>query len=157
MSAWVGCTVAAGLALAAVAAQGAAPVRAEAQAPAAASAAPPGAAAVDWREVVGAVLAAIGVVALGHGPASRRMRQWSDLRTERRRRRRMVRARWDVAEEARIERTGSDAGRPRRPAETVTTYAEVVGATVGDSSLGEIGREIDRYRYAAGAGDRADL
>ena len=109
----------------------------------------PGAAAVDWREVAGALLAAVGVVALAHGPVSRRVRRWSSMRAERRRHRRLVRTRWDVAEEARIERTGREAGRPRRPDETVSAYAEVVGATVGDSALAARGRDIDRHRYAS--------
>jgi transglutaminase-like putative cysteine protease len=113
----------------------------------------PGAAAIDWREVVGALLAAVGVVALAYGPVRRRVARWSERRAERRRVRQLVRTRWDVAEEARLEQLGRDAGRPRRPDETVTTYAEVVAAVAGDSSLAELGRQIDRHRYAAGDED----
>ena len=113
----------------------------------------PGAAAVDWREVAGALLALVGAVALAAGPVSRRVRRWLDARSRRRAHRSLVRTRWDVAEEDQLERLGAAAGRPRGPGETVTTYAAAVGATISDHSLAERGQRIDRARYG---GDRVD-
>ncbi|MFN7151308.1 MAG: transglutaminase domain-containing protein, partial [Microthrixaceae bacterium] len=107
----------------------------------------PGAAAIDWREVLGAVLVAVGVVSLAAGPVRRRVRRWAEVRTRRRERAELVRTRWDVAEEEHLERLGRDAGRERLPDETLTTYAAVVGATVGDASLAERGAQVDRVRY----------
>jgi hypothetical protein len=56
---------------------------------------------------------------------------------------------WDVAEEARLEELGRDAGRPRRPDETVSAYATSLAEVVGDEQLVERGAAVDRHRYAA--------
>jgi transglutaminase-like putative cysteine protease len=109
----------------------------------------PGAAAIDWREVAGAVLAVVGLTALLHGPVTRRVRRWSQRRALRRRHRRLVAEHWDVAEEARLEELGRDAGRPRRPDETVSAYAASLAEVVGDEQLVERGAAVDRHRYAA--------
>jgi transglutaminase-like putative cysteine protease len=112
----------------------------------------PGAAAVDWREVVGVVLALIGLVALGHGPLLRRWRLRRDRRAEQRRHRELVASRWDVAEEARLEQLGREAGRPRRPDETLTSYTTVLAGVVGDAQVTDRGVAIDRYRYGPEGG-----
>lgn len=106
-----------------------------------------GAAAIDWRELLGSVLAAVGVIAIAAGPVSRFVRRWSDRRVAARRHRQLVKQRWDVAEELRIEEVGRRAGRPREPAETITVYSDVVGALVSDDSIAGTGVEIDRHRY----------
>lgn len=108
----------------------------------------PGAAAVDWREVAGAALAAIGVVALTAAPVSRFVRRRSDRLRARRTRRMLERTRWDVAEEHRLERLGALAGRPREPAETVSAYAGVLADALDDPSIAESGERVDRHRYA---------
>ncbi len=113
----------------------------------------PGAAAIDWREVLGALLAVVGIVSLVAGPVRRRVRRWRAVRGERRHRAELVRTRWDVAEEERLEQIGSDAGRPRAPDETLTRYAELVGAVVGDPTLADRGARVDRARYAESVGD----
>lgn len=112
----------------------------------------PGAAAIDWREVLGALLAVVGIVSLVAGPVRRRLRRWRAVRGERRHRAELVRTRWDVAEEERLEQIGSDAGRPRAPDETLTRYAALVGAVVGDPTLADRGAGVDRARYAGGDG-----
>ncbi len=108
----------------------------------------PGAAAVDWREVIGAILAITGISVLVGGPVGRRVRRWVSVRQGRRRHRVLVRTEWDVAEEARIERCGAAAGQPREPAETITTYATRIADDVGDPGLVERGVSIDRHRFA---------
>lgn len=108
----------------------------------------PGAAAVDWREIAGAALAAVGVVALSAAPVSRFVRRRSDRLRTRRTRRQLERTRWDVAEEHRLERLGVEAGRPREAAETVSAYAGALAGALGDPSIAESGERIDRHRYA---------
>lgn len=115
----------------------------------------PGAAAIDWREVVGVVLAVVGLVALGHGPLLRRWRRRRERRAELRRRSELEASRWDVAEEARLEQLGREAGRPRRPDETVTSYARALAGVVGDAQVSDRGVAIDRYRYAPDDADSA--
>jgi len=117
----------------------------------------PGAAAVDWRQVIGLVLAVVGVVMLFAGPLRRRVQRWAGRRAQRRRHRELVRTEWDVAEEDRIEALGREAGRPRAPAETISAYAAAVATTLGDQGpgdqdLAERGASIDRRRYAAPEG-----
>ena len=107
----------------------------------------PGAAAVDWREIAGAALAAVGVVALSAAPVSRFVRRRSERLRTRRTRRRLERTRWDVAEEHRLERLGAEAGRPREPAETVSAYAGVLADALDDPSLAESGERVDHHRY----------
>ena len=107
----------------------------------------PGAAAVDWREVVGALLLVVGVVSLAAGPVRRVVERRGDRIRARRRHRRLVREHWDVAEEARIEAAGRAAGRVREPQETVATYAGVVAELTGDAELAARGRSVDEHRY----------
>ncbi len=108
----------------------------------------PGAAAVDWREVVGALLLVVGVVSLAAGPVRRFVERRGERIRARRRHRRLVRERWDVAEEARIEAVGRAAGRAREPQETVAAYAGAVAELTGDAELAERGRAVDEHRYA---------
>lgn len=113
----------------------------------------PGAAAIDWREVAGAVLAVVGLTALLYGPVLARVRRLLERRAERRRHRHLVQSRWDVAEEARLEALGREAGRPRRPEETLTSYAAAVAGLLEDTQVADRGEAVDRHRYAAhGAG-----
>ena len=107
----------------------------------------PGAAAIDWREVGGAALLLVGVGALVGGPVRRRLAARRARLAERRRVRELLRDRWDVAEEARIEEIGTAAGRPRDSAETLSVYAAAVAATVGDDELARSGVAVDRHRY----------
>ncbi len=107
----------------------------------------PGAAAVDWREVVGALLLVVGVVSLAAGPVRRFVERHGDRIRARRRQRRLVRERWDVAEEARIEAAGRAAGREREPQETVAAYAGAVAELTGDAELAVRGRAVDEHRY----------
>jgi transglutaminase-like putative cysteine protease len=108
----------------------------------------PGAAAIDWREVVGALLAVVGVVALAYGPVRRRVRRWTERRAERRRVRQLASTRWDVAEEIRLEQLGRGAGRERRAAETLTTYSAALAASLDQPDLAESGRAVDAHRYS---------
>lgn len=106
-----------------------------------------GAAAIDWREALGGALAVIGIVAIATGPLTRWVLRQSDRRRLRRRREQLVKDRWDVAEELRIEAVGRRAGRVRGPGETITVFADAVGGVVGDESMSQRGVEIDRHRY----------
>jgi transglutaminase-like putative cysteine protease len=113
----------------------------------------PGAAAIDWREVAGAVLAVVGLTALLYGPVLARVQRRLARRRERRRYRELLASRWDVAEEARLEQLGAEAGRPRRPDETVSSYSAAVAGLVEDPEVADRGEAVDRHRYAAhGAG-----
>lgn len=107
----------------------------------------PGAAAIDWREVLGAVLLVVGVVSLAAGPVRRFVERRGERIRARRRHRRLVKERWDVAEEARIEALGREAGRERAAHETVSVYAGAVAEVTGDPELAERGRAVDAHRY----------
>lgn len=106
-----------------------------------------GANARDWRELVGALLLVIGVVALAAGPVTRLVRRVGDRLRATRRHRRVVRTRWDAAAEARLEQLGAAAGRPRAPAETVTSYAVAVASVLEDDRVQRVGVIVDRTRY----------
>jgi Transglutaminase-like superfamily len=118
-----------------------------------------GADAQDWREVAGAVLLVIGVIALAAGPVLRLVRRYSGRARGRRAHRRVVRERWDAAAEARLEQLGVAAGRPRGPGETVTAYAVAVAGLVGDERVRRVGVLVDRARYGPdrSAGDGSEL
>jgi len=107
----------------------------------------PGANARDWREVTGALLLALGVVVLAAGPVLRWVRKQSERLRTKRRRRAVVRTRWDAAAEARLERIGAAAGRPRGAGETVTAYAAAVAVLLEDPRLIEVGQILDREQY----------
>jgi transglutaminase-like putative cysteine protease len=65
-------------------------------------------------------------------------------------RRRMARRRsWAIRSQARLERLGRKAGRPRRPAETPREYARAVADAVGDPRLAGVGEVIDEEIFAA--------
>lgn len=115
-----------------------------------------GAAASDWREVAGSALLVVGVVALALPWASRTVASVVGRWRARRVRRRLVRTRWDVAEEARLERLGAEAGRPRRRDETMTAYAAVLAEVTGEHGLAHTGERIDRARYSAAGADPGD-
>jgi transglutaminase-like putative cysteine protease len=110
----------------------------------------PGAAAVDWRQVAGLALAAVGVVALALGP----LRRWLGRRRSRRRSAAPSIGDPDAARiEAQIERAGAAVGRRREPSETISAYAGEVSLLAQSPELAEQGRELDR-RYYSGAGPR---
>lgn len=113
----------------------------------------PGARAVDWREVLGLLLAVSGTLLLVAAPLRRSVRSRQARRLAGRTTRRLEGSRWDVAEERRIERLGADAGRPREPSETVSTYARSVAVLTGDDELVDAGRRIDRFRYGPAEAD----
>ncbi len=106
-----------------------------------------GATAVDWRELAGAALLVVGIVSLAAGPVRRFVERRGDRIRAKRRQRRLVRERWDVAEEVRIEELGRDAGRERAPHETVAAYAGAVAELTGDAEVAERGRAVDAHRY----------
>ena len=107
----------------------------------------PGANARDWREVAGALLLALGVVVLAAAPVLRWVRKQSERLRTKRRRRAVVRTRWDAAAEARLERIGAAAGRPRGAGETVTTYAAAVAVLLEDQRVIQVGQILDREQY----------
>lgn len=106
-----------------------------------------GADARDWREIAGALLLAVGVVALAAGPVMKLVRRWSGRVRVGRAQRRVVRECWDAAAEARLEQLGTAAGRPRSVGETVTTYAGVVGSLLDDDRVAQVGVIVDRTRF----------
>lgn len=116
----------------------------------------PGAAAIDWREVAGAVLLVVGLTSLAAGPARRWIRRVGDRRRERRRRRELVRTRWDVAEEQRLEELGRSIGRDRGAAETVSAYAGALAVLVADPEVAERGAVVDRVRYGEPSSGQAE-
>jgi hypothetical protein len=107
----------------------------------------PGANARDWREVTGALLLALGVVVLSAAPVLRWVRKQSERLRTKRRRRAVVRTRWDAAAEARLERIGAAAGRPRGAGETVTAYAAAVAVLLEDPRVTQVGQILDREQY----------
>ena len=107
----------------------------------------PGANARDWREVTGALLLALGVVVLAAGPVLRWVRKQSERLRTKRRRRAVVRTRWDAAAEARLERIGAAAGRPRGAGETVTAYAAAIAVLLEDPRVTQVGQILDREQY----------
>ena len=107
----------------------------------------PGADARDWREVTGALLLALGVVVLAAAPVLRWVRKQSERARTTRRRRAVVRSHWDAAAEARLERIGAAAGRPRGPGETVTAYAAALALVLEDTRVMRVGQILDRQRY----------
>ena len=111
-----------------------------------------GADARDWREIAGAVLLLVGVIALAAGPLRRLVRRWSSKASTERHQRRAEREHWDAAAEAQLERIGAAHGRARRAAETVTVYSAAVGSLLDDERVGQVGVIVDRIRYGAGAG-----
>lgn len=109
----------------------------------------PGAAAIDWREVVGALLLIAGVVSLSVGPwrrwrARRRVRRAAGLEDRARR------SSPEAQAEADIERRGREVGRPRGPEETISVYAGAVAHRVGDPSIEDLGQDLDRRYYSPG-------
>ncbi|MHB1140119.1 MAG: transglutaminase-like domain-containing protein, partial [Microthrixaceae bacterium] len=106
-----------------------------------------GAGALDWREVAGVLLLVVGAVALIAAPLLRWLRRRRARRADGRQRRAARRERWDAAAEARLERVGEQAGRPRGVGETVTTYAAAVADSVEDDRLRRVGVLVDRARY----------
>lgn len=108
----------------------------------------PGAGARDWREVGGALLVVVGVLALGAGVIARRWRRRRARRAEVRAHRLAVRDRWDVAAEDELERRGAAAGRPRLPGETLPSYGQVLEELLDDPEVSEAARRIEAYRYA---------
>ncbi len=107
----------------------------------------PGANARDWREVTGPLLLALGVVVLAAGPVLRWVRKQSERLRTKRRRRAVVRTRWDAAAEARLERIGAAAGRPRGAGETVTAYAAAIAVLLEDPRVTQVGQILDREQY----------
>lgn len=99
-------------------------------------------------DVVGGLLLAVALGVLGGPAVLRQVRVRSARLAERRRRRQLVRTRWDVAEEVAIEAEGSQwLGREREPAETLGNFAhsaELVGAPEG---LVERVGAVERWRY----------
>src|SRR5690606_24932348 len=103
-----------------------------------------GAAASDWREVAGSALLVVGVVALALPWASRTVASVVGRWRARRVRRRLVRTRWDVAEEARLEPLGAEAGRPRRRGEAVAACAAGRARATGERGPAHTGAPTDR-------------
>ncbi len=108
----------------------------------------PGAGARDWREVGGALLVVIGVLALSAGLLARRWRQRRARLVQIRAHRLAVRDRWDVAAEDEMERRGAAAGRPRRPGETLPSYGRVLEEILDDPDVSETAFRIETHRYA---------
>ncbi|MEI7887822.1 MAG: transglutaminase domain-containing protein [Actinomycetes bacterium] len=107
----------------------------------------PGADARDWREVLGALLLAFAAVVLAAGPVWRWVRRQSGRVRRTSLQRKLVRTRWDVAAEARLERIGDAAGRPRGPGETLTFYAGALAGVLEDNRVEQVGVILDRTRY----------
>lgn len=112
-----------------------------------------GADARDWREIAGVALLFVAAGSLFSGSGRRlvaaRWRRFAAARAHRI----ALRGRWDVHAEDEIERRGKEAGLPRRPGDTLTSYAGAVAAAVEDPELVELAERVDRERYApVGAG-----
>jgi len=116
----------------------------------------PGADARDWREIVGVLLLAVGVVVLAAGPVWRWVGKQSDRMRRGRSRRKGVRTHWDSAAEARLERIGAAAGRQRGNAETLTYYAAELAVLLEDPRVKQVGQILDRERYSPPASNSAE-
>lgn len=108
-----------------------------------------GATARDWREIVGAALLVIGLVSVGFGPLMGVVQRFLGSLRRRRARRREVAQRWEVRAEQGLERLGEDAGLPRAPADTLTSYGVEIAQRLGEPDLAEVGAVLDRLTYSA--------
>jgi transglutaminase-like putative cysteine protease len=99
-------------------------------------------------DVVGGLLLVVALGLLG-GPAMlRRLRAVTARLAERRRRRQLVRSRWDVAEEEAIETEGAVwLGRERAPAETLGIFAHSAIRVGAPATLVERAEAVEQYRY----------
>ena len=107
----------------------------------------PGADARDWREIGGAALVLVALVALVAGPVRRLVTRWRNRRRVLRSHRSAARNRWDVRAEDEIERRGRAAGIERDPGATLPRYAAEVAAAVQDPGVVDQAEQIERHRY----------
>ena len=107
----------------------------------------PGADSRDWREIGGAALVLVALVALVAGPTRRLLARWRSRRRAVRSHRSAAQRRWDVRAEDEIERRGRAAGLERAPGATLPRYAEQVAAAVQDPGVVDQAAEIERHRY----------
>jgi hypothetical protein len=107
----------------------------------------PGADARDWREIGGAALVLVALVALVAGPVRRLVIRWRNRRRVLRSHRSAARNRWDVRAEDEIERRGRAAGIERDPGATLPRYAAEVAAAVQDPGVVDQAEQIERHRY----------
>lgn len=103
-------------------------------------------------DVVGALLLAVALGMVAGPAALRRVRVVSARSAERRRRRALVRTRWDVAEEVAIEAEGARClGRAREPAETLCGFARSAVVAGAPADLAERAGAVERWRYGSRA------
>lgn len=107
-----------------------------------------GAAARDWREILGAMLLVVGIVSVAYGPVVAAVTRLFARMRERRAERREAAERWEVRAERTLERIGRDVERPRRPADTLTSYGSTVAERLDDPRVAEVGSTLDRLVYA---------
>lgn len=99
-------------------------------------------------DVVGGLLLAVALGLLGGPAVLRRVRLASARLAERRRRRQMVRSRWDVAEEAAIEAEGTVwLDREREAAETLHTFAHSAMLVGAPEDLLRRADAVESWRY----------
>lgn len=114
-----------------------------------------GAAARDWREVLGAILLVIGAISVGSGPLLGVVQRTLESLRRRRERRRELAERWEVRAGRQLERIGADAGHPRPPADSFTSYGAEVARRLDEPALAEVGAVLDRVTYAERPTDAA--
>lgn len=99
-------------------------------------------------DAVGGLMLVVALGLLGGPPLARGLREAAVRLTERRRRRSLVRTRWDVAEEAAIEEEGARwLGRERAPAETLGDFAQRAVSEKGPQDLIARAAAVERCRY----------
>jgi transglutaminase-like putative cysteine protease len=96
---------------------------------------------------VAVVLLFIAAVAVVSAPLARRLHAWRARRAMARAAARLAKERWDVRVERELEELGEEVGRPRAPAETVSTHARELAVVTGRPELAEQGEAVDRFRY----------
>lgn len=103
-------------------------------------------------DVVGALLLAVALGVFGGPAVLRNVRVVVARLARRRRRRRLIRDRWDVAEEVAIEQVGSQwLGRERGPAETLGGFAQAARSAGAPDGLIERATAVEAWRYGPDA------
>ncbi|MEI2637407.1 MAG: transglutaminaseTgpA domain-containing protein [Microthrixaceae bacterium] len=112
-----------------------------------------GAQARDWREVLGMVLVAVGLMSVSAGPVSGFVRRVFEAIRRRAARSRWGGEAWTANAVRRFERAGERVDRARFRSESMSRYGRSVSDSSGDQRFAEVGRLLDRKAFAPGGSD----
>ncbi|MEI2637737.1 MAG: transglutaminase domain-containing protein [Microthrixaceae bacterium] len=106
-----------------------------------------GAQARDWREVLGMVLVALGVISVSTGPVSGFVGRMFAAIRRRASRTRWGGETWSARAIRRLERAGERTDRARSPSESMSSYGHSVSESSGDRRFAEVGTLLDRHAF----------